>query len=427
MRSEIAVEREAAKRANAHAAELEGNLNRNQEHSSAAIAGLETRIEGLQKQLDTAILESRSVSLQLEEERNSSQHSALEQQKLRDQLAQKGEAAQKAEATRLRLEAVEAELEKERGSAATLIQLRSEIAVERAASKKSEARAAELEENLNRNREDGIAAIAGLETRIEGLQKQLDTAILEARSVSLQLEEQRESSRQSALELQKLRDQLAQKSEVAQKAEATRLRLEAVEAELEKERGSAATLIQLRSEIAVERAASKKSEAHAAELEENLNRNREDGIAAITGLETRVEGLQEKLDEALLEARSVSLRLEEERESSQRSALEQQKLRDQLAEKSEAAQRAEARSAELETCLEQSVRDASSKVTALESQISDLRGQLDQSIQSRQSVEQQDQNLSVALGSLESSALEVLRQLATRHNAPVGGEMNQRR
>jgi chromosome segregation ATPase len=281
--------------------------------------------------------------------------------------------------------------------------------------------------NLNRNREDGIAAIAGLETRIAGLQKQLDTAILEARSVSPQLEEERESSRQSALELQKLRDQLAQKSEAAQKAEATRLRLEAVEAELEKERGSAATLIQLRSEIAVERAASKKSEAHAAELEENLSRNREDGIAAITGLETRVEGLQEKLDAALLEARSVSLRLEEERESSQRSALEQQKLRDQLAEKSEAAQRAEARSAELETCLEQSVRDASSKVTALESQISDLRGQLDQSIQSRQSVEQQDQNLSVALGSLESSALEVLRQLATRHNAPVGGEMNQRR
>ena len=336
-------------------------------------------------------------------------------------------AKSEAETTRVRLAAVEAELELERGSAATLIQMRSEIAVEREAAKRASAHAAELEGNLNRNQEHSSAAIAGLETRIEGLQKQLDTAILESRSVSLQLEEERESSQHSALEQQKLRDQLAQKGEAAQKAEATRLRLEAVEAELEKERGSAATLIQLRSEIAVERAAAKKSEAHAAELEENLNRNREDGIAAIARLETRIEGLQKQLDTAILEARSVSLQLEEQRESSRQSALEQQKLRDQLAEKSEAAQRAEARSAELETCLEQSVRDASAKVTALESQISDLRGQLDQSIKSRQSVEQQDQNLSVALGELESSALAVLRQLATRHNAPVGGEMNQRR
>jgi hypothetical protein len=208
--------------------------------------------------------------------------------------------------------------------------------------------------------------------------------------------------------------------------ETNRVRLETVEAELELERGSAAALILLRSEIAVEREAAKKFKAHAAQLEETLNQNQEHGAKAIAGLETRIAGLQKQLDTAILEARSVSLELEEERESSQRSALEQQKLRDQLAEKSEAAQRAEARSAELETCLERSVRDASSKVVALESQIADLRGQLDQSFQSRQGLEQQDKNLSAALGQLESSALEVLRQLSTRHNASVGGAMNQR-
>ena len=64
-------------------------------------------------------------------------------------------AKSEAETTRVRLAAVEAELELERGSAATLIQMRSEIAVERAASKKSEARAVELEENLNHSRPIG--------------------------------------------------------------------------------------------------------------------------------------------------------------------------------------------------------------------------------------------------------------------------------
>ncbi len=159
------------------------------------------------------------------------------------------------------------------------------------------------------------------------------------------------------------------------KEEINRAHLAAVEAEL----------LKVRSEIAVERENAKKTLERAAELEADFNRQQEIGLASIAGLETRIAGLQEQLDTSILEIQSLSRRLGDERESSRQSALEIQKLRDQLSQKSDASHRAEARSTELEIGIERSVKDASSKITAFETEIADLRRQLTQNFQIEQS------------------------------------------
>jgi DNA repair exonuclease SbcCD ATPase subunit len=192
----------------------------------------------------------------------------------------------------------------------------------------------------------------------------------------------------------------------------------AVEAELKRERGSAAALVQLQAEIAIEREDAKKMRQHAAELEANLNRHQEIGIAAIAGLETRIEDLQKQLDRAILEVRSLSHELEQEREAGRRDRSELEELREKLTQKSEATQRAQARCAELETELERSSKDSSSKITDLESGIADLHRQLNQISQTEQSRAQQDEKLTSALGQLQSGALEVLKQLSHRQTAP---------
>jgi DNA repair exonuclease SbcCD ATPase subunit len=208
---------------------------------------------------------------------------------------------------------------------------------------------------------------------------------------------------------------------VDSKAEEERslLRLAAVEAELERERGSAAALAQLQAEIAAEREETKKTRQHAAELQANLNRHQEIGFAAIAGLETRIEGLQKQLDRAIHELGSLSRELEEERESGRRAKSEIEQLREKLTQKSESTQRAESRCAELETELDRSRKDSSSKITDLESQIAELHRQLNQTSQTEQSRAQQDEKLVIALGQLESGALEVLKQISQRKTASL--------